>query len=73
MFGRCLFIYCLYFIVSLTFIGADINGVNKYGETPLHRGAVVGGLLVIKTLLEAGANVHIKDNNGLTPFDGMSM
>jgi len=39
------------------------------GHTPLHLAAKAGQLGVVKALLEAGANVSLKDNEGKTALD----
>jgi hypothetical protein len=45
--------------------GAEVNIINKKGQTPLHQ----AGLRITKVLLEARADVGIKDNNGKTAID----
>ncbi len=50
--------------------GAEVNTTNQYGFTPL-RMAVEWGApkAVITTLLDAGADAHIPDNDGKRPVD----
>ncbi len=49
--------------------GADPNGVIQGGQTPLIC-AVIGGYVdIVRLLVNAGANVRLKDNLGLTAFD----
>lgn len=38
------------------------------GETPLHRAAAYGSTVIIKMLLDSGANSSVKDVNGDTPI-----
>ena len=37
-------------------------------ETPLHRAAAYGNTAIIKMLLDAGADLSLKDANGDTPI-----
>lgn len=47
--------------------GADINAVNKDGETALHLATrVAQSSSVVQMLLDAGADVNAKNNNGST-------
>jgi ankyrin repeat protein len=39
---------------------------NKHGWTPLHRASINGALEVVRLLLEHGADVEAKDNDGET-------
>jgi ankyrin repeat protein len=45
--------------------GADINTIDSDGDTPLHRAASQGSLEIVKSLLDAGADVGAKNNMGL--------
>lgn len=48
--------------------GAKVNVVaREMGMTPLHRGAAYPE--VAKMLLDAGADVNVKDSQGQTPLD----
>ncbi|MDH1264470.1 ankyrin repeat domain-containing protein [Pseudomonas sp. GD03944] len=50
--------------------GADLNGLDDNGCTPLTE-AISGGMgypPVVKLLLELGADPHLADGNGLTPW-----
>ena len=49
--------------------GADVNAVNKRGETPLHIAAEENGLKYAKLLIEHGATRGIKTSIGLAPVD----
>ncbi len=43
-----------------TTTNADINAVDKYGETALHRAAVKGDVKEVERLLASGANVDAR-------------
>jgi len=45
--------------------GADINMIDSDGDTPLHRAASQGSLEIVKALLNAGADVDVKNDMGL--------
>ncbi|MFT5324299.1 MAG: ankyrin repeat protein [Planctomycetaceae bacterium] len=55
--------------------GANVNAINKYGQTALHLAIRGPGVLdsrildVVKLLLRHGATVDIKDHHGVTPID----
>lgn len=44
--------------------GVPINGIDGYGYTPLHYAARGRRKAVIKLLIDAGAAVHMKNNDG---------
>jgi ankyrin repeat protein len=46
---------------------ADIDAVNRNGDTALHAAASQGYELVVKLLAGKGANLNLKNNRGLTP------
>lgn len=46
--------------------GANINALNKYGNTPLHEAAYYGHYQYIKFLIESGADITIKNKKGET-------
>ena len=48
---------------------ANINAVDNEGKTPIFSGAYDGNLKTVKLLCEYGANLHSKDNNGLTVLE----
>lgn len=55
-------------------LGVDINAQNSKGETPLHMTALINTpteacLLCVKELIAQGADIHIKDENGRTPYE----
>jgi thioredoxin-related protein len=47
--------------------GADPNSTNRLGESSLHL-AIMGDASILKTLLDADANVNIRDAGGVTPL-----
>ncbi len=49
--------------------GADINAQGEYGTTALHIACAWGQLEAVKYLVEKGADLEIKDADGLTPKD----
>jgi len=48
--------------------GAVPNSQEEGGRTLLHLASEEGHLEVVQGLLVLGANVHVRDNKGLTPF-----
>lgn len=58
--------YCLDF-------GVPVNHANKLGWTALHEAVILGDgqhlyTLITRLLLESGADAHLKDRHGLSPF-----
>jgi ankyrin len=49
--------------------GADVNGTNTEGDTPLHGAAERGSEALIRFLVAAGARLDAKNKQGLTPLD----
>ena len=49
--------------------GAEIDGADFYGKTPLHGAAEWGRLDVVQYLVERGADFNRKTNKGLTPLE----
>ena len=49
--------------------GIDIDARNRWGRTPLHEACMKGKLHHVRALVQSGASVHIKDNEGDTPKD----
>nr|WP_316047130.1 ankyrin repeat domain-containing protein [Planococcus glaciei] len=54
--------------------GVPVNHANKLGWTALHEAVILGDgghlyALVIRLLIEAGADIQIKDRNGLSPVE----
>jgi ankyrin repeat protein len=56
--------------VILSLIGrrADVNAVDGFGATPLHRAAGAGRILLARTLLSMAAEVNARDGNERTPL-----
>jgi hypothetical protein len=48
--------------------GADINGQNEHGQTPLHVAAGMRNVAMVTWLLEHKASLFIRDGTGATPF-----
>ena len=48
--------------------GADLNAVDTSGNSVLHCAAYIGSGSLIKDLLNAGANLNAKNENGVTPL-----
>ena len=46
----------------------DVNAVDEYGNTALHRAAEHGSVTRIHQLLNAGANLESRDEQGATPL-----
>ncbi len=55
-------------VLRLLKLGADIDVRSSKGKTALHCAAKAGFLKVIDVLIENGANIDAKDNNGETPL-----
>ena len=49
--------------------GADVNLPSKNGWTPLMKAAFFGHDKIVQTLLEAGAEVRVRDMHGRTAAD----
>jgi ankyrin repeat protein len=49
-------------------LGADVNAANQSGQTALHSAAYMGGLSVVRFLVERGARLDVQDAQGQTPF-----
>ncbi|XP_031492431.1 potassium channel KOR1-like isoform X2 [Nymphaea colorata] len=57
------------FVRRLLAHGVDPNSKDYDNRTPLHIAAAQGMYLLVKILLDAGANVFLKDRWGKTPLD----
>jgi ankyrin repeat protein len=53
---------------TLIDLGADVNGRNYRGRTPLHVAARAGFCEVIEVLLRSSADVDVVDGDGMTPL-----
>ena len=49
--------------------GEDINRLNKYGMTALHKAVIYGNVSTVEFLLSKNASINIKDGYGCTPID----
>jgi hypothetical protein len=50
-------------------IGSNVNSLDNYGNTPLHTAADSHNAPNAKQLIEFGANVMVKNSEGLTPLE----
>ena len=50
--------------------GADVNGKDDLGRTPLYRAAYNGHTEIARLLLAANADTEVRDPNGWTPLHG---
>jgi ankyrin repeat protein len=55
-------------VKALIVAGADINGKDKFGESPLHIASVRGFTDIIPLLIAEGADVNAGDRRHLTPL-----
>ncbi|KAJ3239292.1 hypothetical protein HDU81_006182 [Chytriomyces hyalinus] len=49
--------------------GADINMQNRFGCTPMHEAVQRRDQLVVRTMMELGADCRIEEYEGLTPLE----
>ncbi|KAM0543625.1 hypothetical protein ACHAPJ_012214 [Fusarium lateritium] len=49
--------------------GATLDARNRFGETALHIAVRTGRKLATRTLIQAGANVHVRDGEGRSVLD----
>lgn len=54
-----------YFVCTLLGANADINVTDINGNSPLHRSVLMGKNEITKLLLNKGANIKLKNNDGL--------
>ena len=45
-----------------------INFTNQYGWAAIHKACFKGHLTIVKELIQSGANVNLKTNDGNTPI-----
>jgi ankyrin repeat protein len=48
--------------------GADINAMDKNGDTPLYRSIGTGKFDLVETLVNHEADIHLQNNDGDTPL-----
>jgi len=49
--------------------GAQVNAINSYGRSLLHKVAVQGSLVLVQEFIQYGADLLAADEDGNTPFD----
>ena len=49
--------------------GVDLNFQNSHGDTPLHILCSKGAVECVKEVMKHHPSTHVKNNNGLTPYD----
>ena len=49
--------------------GANIDQKNNHGDTPIHIAALEGKTVLVQHLFDAGADIYIANNRGLTARD----
>jgi ankyrin repeat protein len=54
---------------NLIVLGANINEVDKYNYTPLHQTVLADQTNTAEFLIKSGANLTLKDFQGLTPLE----
>ena len=59
---------CPEFILPLIEYGADVNAQNYRGQTPLHIAFREGNVEVVRCLIQAGADLDVRDDFYNTPF-----
>lgn len=50
-------------------LGADINTIDRWGDSALHHAAAEGDLEMVKTLIAAGSDLRLKNRLGFTPAE----
>lgn len=55
--------------VLLSLVETDVNALDEYDNTSLHHAVSSGNLPMISLLLEHGADPHIVNRDGVSPFD----
>ena len=48
--------------------GANVNEVDKDGDTPLHKASSKGQVDVVRVLVEAGADASVAGEDGRNPW-----
>eukprot|EP01098_Paradermamoeba_levis_P012357 TRINITY_DN538_c0_g2_i1.p1 TRINITY_DN538_c0_g2~~TRINITY_DN538_c0_g2_i1.p1 ORF type:complete len:136 (-),score=31.84 TRINITY_DN538_c0_g2_i1:42-449(-) len=53
-------------VTSLLDQGVNIDGMNRFGKTPLHFATEKGHFSLVQLLIDKGSNVNAKDGSGWT-------
>ena len=48
--------------------GANVNGLNDYGETPLYAACLEGHEKIVECLVKGGAEINLTNRLGQTPL-----
>ena len=56
-------------ISNLLRAGAAIDHIDNSGMTPLHLAARFGNISLVRILIDEGANIGVKDRQGMSPLD----
>ena len=46
----------------------SIDAKNEIGQTAIHLAALLGNTIILKSLIQGGGNVNVKDDADLTPL-----
>jgi ankyrin repeat protein len=52
-------------------LGSDIDAVNPAGDSALHIASAQGYDTVVRTLVERGADMNLRNKRGLTPLGAL--
>ena len=59
-------------IKALIAAGADVQVINRGGDSPMHGAAFLGQIDAIKLLVESDADLNARNSRGETPLDSAS-
>lgn len=57
------------FAHTLINTGADVNAFDNLGNTALMKAAMKGDLILLRLLLQNGANIDLENTNSMTAYD----